>query len=520
MSLAWMVRSTGSVLLATLAITVSASGCSESPSSGDGGAGGYDPGAELSFEHIGTLELGPLEERSVALRAQPGATVRLYLLGEAFDASINRTTATTDGAGRASFVLRAPARPATFRLRATSGESTAELPVAVSERGFAALRVTPLYAGSRNVESWTASVLVDAKCVDVLANFPDDPEGALRATAPVGADPVVESVPVGAKLAVAIRSGALVAGCVETSLAAPGSAKVEIEVIDRPVVLAAAELALSLGFSVDPYAYAELSEQSVEAFIAASFPARAELPGALLDAIGARLDGATLVAFDAHRASAQLDLSLDVALDDRDARALLTVYAPSAVSFGVDDASLGLDGRITGLADGTAQLELTWFGSQLASDAGFWPSTPSWKVDPGDVLLVSGSVPWAPSRHARGLLEAAVLDSVGRRLTEELSLGLDCATIGDVIAGFAGCDAACAATLCVEAIADRVAAAAASSDAPTPSGKLDLVMSGALSVDAELRPTALAGSWIGTISAGAASSAVEGAVAGSAPPLP
>lgn len=519
MSLAWMARWSRSLRVAACALTLCAAGCSESSDPGAGGGGGYEPGEELRFEDQGTLELGPLEERSVGLRTQPGATVRLYLLGEGRDASINRTTATADGSGRASFVLRAPSAPATFRLRATSGESAAELPVAVSERGFAALRVTPLYAGARTLESWTASVLVDSKCADVLAGFPLDPEGALRANAPVGADPIVESVPVGPKLAVAVRAGALVAGCVETSIAAPGSAKLELEVLDRPVVLAATKLALSLGFAAEPYAHGALLAQSVEGFVAAAFPPRAELPGALLDAMRARLGAADVAAFDAHRASADLDLAIDLALEERDARSLLSSHGPAAVSFGVEDLSLGVDGRITGRPDGSAELELTWFGSQLGSEAGFAMATPSWKVDPGDVLLVSGSIPWAPARHARGLLEAAVLEAVGRRLTEELALGLDCSELGALVAGFAGCDASCGAALCVEAVGDRLAAAAANEE-PSPSGKLELVMSGALGVDAELVPTSFAGSWIGTLSAGSSSSAVEGPAAGSASPPP
>lgn len=512
-----MARSTRSLLLAACALSLCAPGCSERSNPGEGGGGGEAPVEELRFEDQGTLELGPLEERSVGLRAQPGATVRLYLLGEGRDASINRTTATADGTGRASFVLRAPSGPATFRLRATSGESAAELPVAVSERGFAALRITPLYTGARTLESWTASVLVDSKCADVLAGFPLDPEGGLRATAPVGADPIVESVPVGPKLAVAVRAGALVAGCVETTVGAPGSAKVELEVIDRPVVLAATKLDLSLGVSADPYAHGALLEQSLAAFVEAAFPPRAEQPGALLDGMRARLGPAEVAAFDAHRTSQALDLAIDVALDERDARVLLASHAPAAVSFGLEDLSLGVDGRITGREDGTAELELTWFGSQLAAEAGFSPSAPSWKVDPGDVLLVSGTIPWAPARHARGLLEAAVLDAVGRRLAEELSLGLDCATIGALVAGFAGCDASCGAALCLGALGDSLAAA---SEAPSTPGKLELVMSGALGVDAELVPTAFTGSWIGTMSAGASSSAVEGAASGSAAPPP
>jgi hypothetical protein len=129
-------------------------------------------------------------------------------------------------------------------------------------------------------------------------------------------------------------------------------------------------------------------------------------------------------------------------------------------------------------------------------------------------------VPWAPLRHARGLLEAAALEAVGRRLAEEVSLGLDCAAIGGAVAGFAGCDARCGATLCAEAVSDRLAAAAASSDAPAPTGKLEFVMSGTLSVDPELVPTAFVGSWIGTLSGGTASSSFEGSATGQASPPP
>jgi hypothetical protein len=492
--------------------------CSDVDTSGAGGGGGSSAGGTVGFVEEGTLELGPLEERSLTVVTQPRSSIRLYLLGESLDASLNRTTVTADGEGRASFVLRAPGQPATFRLRATVDESSAELPVSVSEGGFADLRVVPIYAGRRTLDDWTANVLVGSDCATVLAGFPDDPAGALRSTAPVDADPVVESVPIGPKLAVAVRAGKLVAGCVTTTLSATSPGPVEVEVLDRPVVLSAASLDVQLALDVDPYAFGALLDQGFAELGEAAFPEPQDLAEALLDAMAARLEGAELAAFDAHRSALGLDASVAQTLDGKDARALVASYAPSARALAEADLAEGTAGELVGQTEGV-RLTLARFGSLESTEAGFaLPSAIGWKVDPGDVLVVSGSIPWAPLRFAQAWLARAGQASTQRTLAEDVAAGLDCTTIGATVAGFGSCDAGCASALCDGAVADLVSAAGAASDAADPAHRLELVMSGELEVDPDAKPLGFVGSWLGTLASGVSASPVQGAAQGSAPP--
>ena len=70
---------------------------------------------------------------------------------------------------------------------------------------------------------WTASVVVIASCADLAATLPEEPAGALTATAPASGMPVIpENAPVGPNLAVVVRAGHFAWGCADTAAPTPG----------------------------------------------------------------------------------------------------------------------------------------------------------------------------------------------------------------------------------------------------------------------------------------------------------
>jgi hypothetical protein len=133
--------------------------------------------ARVALEPTGTLTMLPGEVAELhVLVTPPGAlAVRLVLLGEALDASLDADTRVTDEGGRAAVTLTAPSAATTFRLRATvDGGSSAQVGVSVSGQGFASLLVRPVYTGIRETSSWVASATAHAGCADLPGMPPDD----------------------------------------------------------------------------------------------------------------------------------------------------------------------------------------------------------------------------------------------------------------------------------------------------------------------------------------------------------
>jgi hypothetical protein len=145
----------------------------------------------------------------------------------------------------------APSIASTFRLRATIKDGpSAEIGVAVSDKGFGTLRVAPLYDGHRVPEEWTASVKAGTTCADIAAALPDVPEGALEATSGPDEPVLLHSAPVGPNLAVVLRAGRSIWGCTDVAdLQAGATRDVEVTVKDGPIDLAATSLDVTLTFT-------------------------------------------------------------------------------------------------------------------------------------------------------------------------------------------------------------------------------------------------------------------------------
>jgi hypothetical protein len=486
----------------------------------------------VRFVHDGTLELKPSEIVTIEIETSPGEDVGVLFLGDALDASLDRSTARADEGGRASVALRAPSQPSTFRIRAQVGELAAELPVAVSEIGFADLRVIPKYQGKRSVdEGWVANVVVGSTCSEVLALLPSDPPGALRTTVDDPSEqPVVESVPVGPNVAVSIRSGAVVAGCSTLTLKTPGAVEeTVVEVFDRPMELENAELDLKLGLEAasDPGSYTATIDAGVELLASSAFPAGYPLTDLLLDAMYESLPTIEEKnAFDAHRQSAQLDTTVAAILGEFDANAWCVSLGTQASSMALEDASSEssrIEGRLTGSPDSpeTVSFRLdTWSGAP-AADVGVPVKVAlAWSEQPGDILLVSGTIPFSVTRLPAVWMRRTVSETHGPDLTVPEALGSDlgCELIGQAVAGFASCDAECGRLLCEAGLARRWQAGLDAGDAPDLAGKLEVGATGEVEVDVDVKPVSFLGSWVGTLTAIGQAAQVQGNAIGAAPP--
>lgn len=510
-------------VLAALAALPSFVACGESDGvTGPLDEGGSDSnGSSVRFTQEGTLELKPKQTAQVGIETSPGVTVGVLLLGDAADASLDRSSVQSDESGSASVELTAPSQPATFRLRAQLGGVSAELPVSVSELGFSDLRVVPEYAGNREIDGWTADVVVGSTCEEVLAKLPDHP-GGLRATSGATSAPVVESVPVGPKVVAAIHAGELAAGCAELTLDTPGKvAGVSVDVLDRPMALEDAELDVTLEFSPDPTGYQALLTAGATVVADTAFPPQQPLAGPLLDAIEGTLSASELALFQAHRGSTQLDEAVDSQLAGFDASAWCDSLATSGIGAAMADAAAStstITGRLTGSSEDPmmATFVLTDWSGGNAADLGVPPEVAfMWSTSSGDVIEASGSIGFSAARLAAHWMKVAAADQYGGATVGEcLAQQIDCDAIGSLIAGFGSCDAACGAALCKTGLDELWRAGL---DAPEASGTTTVSLTAQATVDGTLVPVSFEGTWAGTIEALGKTGSIAGEATGQAP---
>ena len=162
----------------------------------DAGGGLPGPDASIEFASDGTLTLAPGEKATITVVTAPAERyeISFLLVGDTLDASLSESTVVANDQGEASVDLRAPNSATSFAVRAKIKDgNTADLPVAVSDQGFGALDITPVYNGDRDIADWSAFVVSGKSCEALGTTFPDDPPGALVAGAEQG-DPLVVDV--------------------------------------------------------------------------------------------------------------------------------------------------------------------------------------------------------------------------------------------------------------------------------------------------------------------------------------
>lgn len=498
----------------SVALALAALGCGSADSASAAGAGGAadhpsgnpeNQPERIEFDTT-RIDFAPGEHLTVTARLFPARAydVRFALIGDPADAYLDRSIVRTGDDGVARVELFAPSTAASFRIRASVGGSvSAELPVSVDLTPTKPLTVIPRYDSKTRadlVDVWTATVHPNTTCDDLSGVPPPDGPTRYRAEAPKGQDPRIDQVPIATPLAVTCRAGHFAGGCTDVAgLVENGDSSVVIDVMDRPLQMAEAEMDIQLGMTAStPWSAA------LEATIA-------EAARALVDASGEAqtLFGAMAAASD-DDATAQ-HIEREAAGGDWtgivDAAGSFSDTATSWMRAGVqvlerDDALMGhLVSTDASLSLGA--LTMASVGGQDPAEAGFSTDLKvTWTADPGDKVRVGATATWMPSRLVTALARAPAVAESKSAQSVAAALGehLDCDGLGSKLSAsasspFASCDGACLADLCRSALGALWERARNSQIEPVT---LEIAAGGVAQIDDSARPIGFEGAWVGT----------------------
>jgi len=515
---------TGALLGSLLFYGCGAAGPEEipDPAGGAAGAGGSAfVDAEIAFEGPSAVDVAPGEMRELVVVTSPPAEYEMYfaLLDAPSDASLDASYRVAGPDGRATVKLHAPGTLASFKVRATiKNGPSAEVLVSVNKQGVGTIEVQPVYDGQRPIDAWVASVMAGTTCDALASVLPGEPEGSLVAVSSGAESPLIQSVPVGPTLAVAVRAGHYAWGCNDTTgIAAGTTTKVKVHVVDVPPALDRTSLDLALTYMPQP-PYDALLDGARSVFLGSFvMPGEAEST-VLLDAMGALTPDPAGFALlrdslgwdalaDAHFAQ------LPVPLTDR-----LSGWIDLGLAIGAPE----LTGRIEAIdgVPGKALLEVQSIGGLDAAYAGVPAShLVTWTSQPGDQVVLSGTVYWIPSRLAGAACRAGALNELATPATmaEMLGAAAGCDELAVALGGWNDCDTVCLAELCASALDSRWQTALDASAWAGTVGTLEIKASGKVTVDDVAVPISLSGMWIGTVSDGTITAPVEGFVQGVLP---
>jgi hypothetical protein len=516
-------------LVVLLALGCSAAGGVESmrgPPGAGGGTGGTDIGAtpaSLEFESRNPLPLLPGTAHTLSVHASPTGVyrVRFALLGEAKNASLDRSEADTDEDGTVDVRLIAPTSSTTFRVRASVATVTAEASVSVSKEGFAVLQVDPSYSGGRDVPYWVASASANVTCDAFKENPPPDLD--LVASTLSGQSPQISNVPVGPVLAVTLRAGYFAGGCVEVANLVPDEVnRVTVVVTNRPLQLEQTNLEIALGVSEQDSSFRQALEPALQA-------ARDAIRGEASNDVEALLEALITSAPTPDTTQALSEARVADAWDD-----VLSPLGPNAlwehiepwlragaarmVGAQVFSGALSAAGRLPGLA----QLELDAVGGvPIAATSITRTVLASWAADPDDTVLLATTPPsllgFSPSRLITALAQPAALAEApsAQNVPEALAQIVGCQDVGTALAEvstIATCDARCLEDLCRAALGELWQRARDASG--TTVATLRVNLTGQASIDEYARPVGFDGSWVGKLESDGFSGSVSGEASG------
>jgi hypothetical protein len=509
--------SSSSLRLGIFAACIAAAGCGSSDELGEApppqGVPGVD--ASIRFAHEGTLPLAPRESATIeAIGAPPAPYAMSFLLvGDSLDASLDRTSAVAGADGRASVTLLAPNAATTFRLRATikSGPS-AELQIAVSGEGFGTIVVVPENTSQRPVlDGWEARVVSGTSCEALAGTFPEDPEGALAASAAADESPVIELAPVGPNLSVFLRAGHYMWGCTdEPDLVANETKEVTVHVVPKPIDSSRAELDVLLGFVPEQAPWDALVQSHLNLMIDTFFGGLAVDPAqALLNAMealapdaqefaDASVQNAWYDAVQQHLGTHQIDMAQTIA----DLAFVGLVAQPPEIV-----------GELHATSRDMANFTLGRFGNVTPEELAV-PSVYSMSltVEPDDTARLGGTLSWLPSRYIGHSVEAAGLVQYPMSASFAAVLGEVAMCEQLDLPGLTSCDTSCIKLLCRQALAASWADAIDASASNALWGEIALQASGPSSFDDFAALTGFEGSWLGNATDGMLEAKVSGTV--------
>ncbi|MFT3770911.1 MAG: hypothetical protein QM820_36290 [Minicystis sp.] len=511
-------------LAPALALCGALAACSSSETAGTGGGGGAEPvppdHATIRFDDEGTLTLAPGEARELGVVGEPAAPyqVAFSLLGAPLDGWLDPPVTMATTAGHALVQLHAPSQATTFHVRASllDGDgapgASVDRAVAVSDQGFGSIRVEPVYAGHRPVTQWTASAVAGTSCAALVGTLPEEPAGALTATAPAGEQPVIDNAPVGPSLAVVVRAGHFAWGCTDTKGLTPGSTtEVSVTVIDKALVLDGASLPTTFDYGGSADAVAPLFASAGALLGQAFLPSGAKDGSVILNAMAALVPANSTAAFAAQRLDKGWDgiaaahfSTLSTGLRERLGQWAADGLAKQSPSFAA---------VLAAGASGPATVTVTRFGDLDAAAAGAAQPAPlTWSAEPKDHVLIGADLTWEPTRFAgNAALGPAQADVPGASsVPDALAAVADCPGLAAALGGFGSCDVGCVEQLCSAALGARFGAALGASQKAGLLGTIGIKASADATTGDMAEPTGLSGHWIGAFSDGALTVTVMG----------
>jgi len=406
-----------------------------------------------------------------------------------------------------------------FSVRASNPRSASVLQgLNVIPTGKTTLSVQHAYTGNRPVTEWTATAKAGATCSD-LGSPPRDGD-RINSAAPD--DPVVLSdVPVGVDLAVTVRAGHYISGCVNVPALSEGDGnQVLVYASDRAMNLAATKLSLHFGASDAHPGFDKLLQSRAALAESALLGDAKNDVAALLDDMREAAVGLDRDAFDLAREDNDWDRALESAFGKTSARrmrdpaqrwlnaGLAALNAPDALS-----------GELAALGAG-ATFTPSSVGGASADEAGFSASYGvKWSADSSDIVLLGMALEWEPSRLVTALALAPARGEFpeASSVADALSLSVDCAQVGQLllaagsspgIVAFASCDESCTVSACESAVATAWARAQQSSGTETDT--LSVTATAKATVGDDARATTLSGSWVGVLSTQSGDAQVSG----------
>lgn len=460
----------------------------------------------LGFDTVGVLTLVPSQTISVGVHGASNVHhVRISLEGAYGDASIDLDRIVLDDRGQGSFTLRAPSMPSTFGVRATSDEpdATARLDVAVSNDGFASLKVSPRYRGARPAPLFVVSAFVRTTCKEI-----DKTDGSPVRTGD-GLVPIeLPSVPAGGNVAVAARISHYAFGCTDIADLAPnGSKSVSVDLYDKPLDLGALDLEARLTFTPS---MSELAAWNARMDAAAQIALSKFSPyGTAQDEAQRLLDAMQSAAQNVSFAGARQNGTWDYK-----AMQWLSQHAPSMRTRAQ-----------TWLASGqpatTADLFMHLGSSSMSQkavvtpapdtkDAGITTATPfSVVVDAMDTLRIEGPIDVLPSAlvtHAANA-QAALDVKTASDVPTALAIQLDCDGLASTLLNgqsfaYGMCDKSCLKQLCESGLGAMWSAARDVSQKIGDGFEILVNGSGPVTVGDAAEPIKLIGTWSGQVKGG------------------
>lgn len=511
---------TAGVVLGSVLAGCSASTAEPSPSTDDNKQTSSPTiDATLAFGEPASIEVSPGEERTISVSAFPATEYEIdfALIDAPADASLDAAYVLTKADGQATVTLHAPDAPSTFKLRAwIPNGPAAELEISMNKIGVGSVRVIPDYAGQRPVDEWVASAIAGSSCSALADQLPGEPKGALVATAPAAEMPLIQSVPVGPKIAVEVRAGHYAWGCTDVSDLAAGAAKdVLVHVVDVAPVLGKTSLDVTLTYDPAAAPYGDMLTTAREAFLDTFLPPYAPESQTLLDTMASL--SADPAAFAAAREANGWDAiaeshfaSVPQPLNDR---------MSEWIGLGFGAAAKVVSGQLSAIdgVPGKAIFVAQEIGGLSADSVGAPPvHLVSWTSQPNDKVLLSGTLYWLPSRFVGAACTVGAAQELGivAPMADALSKAAACSDLAPQLTGIATCGAACMSDLCHAALELRWLGAIDTSAASGAVGTIHIDATGQIKVDDVALPIALQGDWLGDVSDGVTEAQASGKITG------